>query len=164
MTDHDVHGCGRAGAWMGVLCAGVGVLIAGLMVRALGVGWVIGLPALPIELVIGLIALFVAATHFGKKAGVFLCQRGNRLSTNVLFGIALAFGSIAIAVWTGTIVGILHELLKRDFPGVGTMFVGLLFGWLFFLVVIVLYGGIPAALLGAVYGFLLRKRLWNLRS
>ena len=163
MTDHDVHGCGRAGAWMGVLCAAVGVLAAGLMVWALGIGWAIGLPMLPIEVVIALTALFIGASYFGKKAGVFLCKRGNRLSTNVLIGIALAFGSIAIAVWAGTIVGILHELPRHDFLGVGTMFVGLLFGWLFFLVVILMYGGIPAALLGVTYGSLMRRQLRKVR-
>jgi hypothetical protein len=164
MTDHDIHGCGRAGAWLGVLCAGVGVLIAGLMVRALNIGWIIGFPSLPVELVVGLIALFVAAGHFGKKAGVFVCKRGNDLSTNVLIGIALAFGSIAIAVWAGMIVGLCHELLKNKVPGIGSMFLGLLLGWLFPMLVILIYGGIPAATLGVVYGFLLRNRLWHLRS
>ena len=163
MTDHDIHGCGRAGAWIGVLCAALGVLIAGVMVWAMGIGRFVGLPGLPIELVVGLIGLFVAAGCFGKKAGVFVCKRGNGLSTNVLIGIALAFGSIAIAVWTGTIALAVKELINGHVPHIAALLVAVLVGWLFILLVFLIYGGIPAALLGVVYGFLLRHRLWQLR-
>lgn len=158
MTDHDRHGCGRVGSWIGVLCAALGVLSAYAMVRALDIGWIVGIPKLPLELILGLVALFVAAALLGRKAGVFLCKRQNDLAMNVVVGIGVAFGSIAIAVWTGTLVGLISEIPSLQPPDpVGILLV--IFGPL---LIICFYGGIPAALLGVLYGFLVRRQLRKL--
>jgi hypothetical protein len=94
MTDHDIHGCGRAGAAMGVLCAFFGAVTAAMIVLAIGLLTVSTIPSFAPPVGIGLIGLFVGAGFFGSKAGVFLCENGNQTAVNVSIGVLLAYGSI----------------------------------------------------------------------
>jgi hypothetical protein len=156
MTDHDVHGCGRAGSAIGVFCALLGLVCACMMLVGLFKMSLTASDIMPI-LAVGVIGLFVGAGFFGKKAGVFLCQRGNKLSTNILVGIALAFGSIATAILTGTLAApVLAGNLMID-QGV------LVFGFIVFLYT-VSFGGIPATLLGILFGILMRSQLRPLNT
>jgi hypothetical protein len=164
MFDHEEHGCGAIGRWVGVACAGLGLATAALMLMGMG-GFgrgfgQINFLTMPPELIIALVALFAAAAYLGSKAGVFLCQKQHALSMCMVVGIGVALGSIAISVWTGTFLGIVRhagEFFGRDFTVLNLIlapFVSLLF--------ILLFGGIPAMLLGALYGFLVRRGLRKL--
>ncbi len=150
MTDHDVHGCGRAGTAIGVLCAFLGMVCAGLILFGFINGSVSG--DLAPTIIIGLIGLFVGAGYFGKKAGIFLCEKGNDLSTNILIGVALAFGSIATAILTGTLAAaVLSGNVARP---QGVLLIGVIVG-----VYTVFWGAIPATLLGVLYGILMTGQL-----
>jgi hypothetical protein len=154
MYDDEGHGCGSVGRWVGVLCAALGVVTAFLMISLMGLGWFFkGFTSPPIQ--IGLIALFIAAGLLGTKAGVVLCNKGNDLATNVLVGIGLAFASITIAVVAGSISVILMGPSNIQ---------GWEFLWILVvtLLVMLMYGGIPAVLLGVLYGVLVRDRLRKL--
>ena len=161
MTDHDIHGCGGTGAWVGVLCAALGVLTAYAMLKAMGIGHFVWSPSSTREITIGLIGLFIAARGLGKKAGVFLCSKGNRLGFNVLAGIGVAFGSITIAVLTGMFVGLVREFgVIVGSPGFEPK--NLVLGPLMALALVFFFGGIPALVLGALFGFLVKTRLERL--
>ena len=162
MLDEDGHGCGSIGRWLAVLCAAAGVGIAFLMLRAMGVPkFVVPLNPPPKEIIIGLIALFVAAALLGKKAGMYLCGKSHNWALNIVVGIGVAFGSIAIAVVTGTFVGFIGEapqiLSSPDFHPLNV-----LMGFLILLGIVLFFGGIPAAFLGVFYGLLVRNRLRKL--
>jgi hypothetical protein len=149
MTDHDVHGCGRAGRAISVLCAFLGMVCALMMVFGL-FSASISRDVAP-AIIIGLIGLFVGAGYFGKKAGVFLCERGNDLSTNILVGVALAFGSIATAIATGTLAGAVFSGITKLLDGIA---IGVIVG-----IFIVFWGAIPATVLGVLYGILMTGQL-----
>lgn len=154
MTDHDIHGCGRAGAAMGVLCAFFGAVIAGMIMLALGFMDASNIPRLTPPIVVGLVALFVGAGFFGMKAGNFLCEKRNNTAMNVLIGIALAYGSIAMAVGAGSLWAILISGVEAG----NVVFI------LYFIVIFTAaLGAIPATLLGVLYGFLMRNELRKVR-
>ena len=160
MFEDEDHGCGRIGRWIGLLCAGLGLATAVLMWTGLGLTWHIGFSNLPLELIVGFVALFVGAGYLGTKAGVFLCERRHALSMCMVAGIGVALGSIAIAVWTSTFLGILrnaHEFFGRNFTVLSLVLA--VFGPLG---LVLLFGGIPAMLLGVLYGFLVKRGLRRL--
>ena len=159
ITDHSAHGCGRIGRRTGVLCSFLGVVAAYLTLVALGmrfddnpVTWFINSTVTP-----GLIALFIGSAYFGKKAGMFLCRKGNRSGWNVLIGIALAFGSITIAVTAGVYVLVILRVWGEKLRTLE-----LLTTWLTAVAAFYLTGGVPAIGLGALYGFLVKKQLAKL--
>lgn len=160
LNDHD-HGCGSVGRWISVLCAALGVVTAILMIRAMNIGWYVPGYPIPKEIAVGLVVLFIAAAFLGEKAGVRLCGRSHDVPLNVLVGQGVAFGSIAIAVMAGTLVGVVSaagEILSSPgFTPIGVVL--LLFGPLF---LVLMFGGIPAVLLGLLYGFVVRNRLRDL--
>lgn len=162
MLDEDGHGCGSIGRWLSVMCAAAGVGIAFLMLRAMDVPkFVVPLNPPPKELIIGLIALFVAAALLGKKAGMYLCGKSHDWALNVVVGIGVAFGSIAIAVLTGTFVGVVSEA-PQIFTSVDFHPLKALIGFFIPLGIVLFFGGIPAAFLGVFYGLLVRNRLRKL--
>jgi hypothetical protein len=162
MADEDGHGCGSIGRWLAVLCAAAGVGIAFLMLRAMGVPkFVVPLNPPPKEIIIGLIALFVAAGLLGKKAGMYLCGKSHDWALNVVVGIGVAFGSIAIAVLTGTFVGVVGEA-RQIFSSVDFNPLNALLGFFIPLGIVLFFGGVPAAFLGVFYGLLVRNRLRKL--
>jgi hypothetical protein len=155
MQGHALHTCGQIGRKNGVLCAGLGVLAAGLLLTPWGaIDLVINSDRrFQLGLFIGLGALYLAASYFGGIAGRFLCKRNN-LITNVIVGVSLAFGSVAISVLTSTVSLVLMNKLgeSTDSTDLLTSLVGPLF-WVF------LFGGGPAIVLGVFYGILVRTQL-----
>lgn len=150
MTDHDIHGCGRAGSAIGVLCAFLGMVCAFMIFFGLIQG------TLPRDvvptIVVAAISVLVWAGFWGKKAGVFLCEKGNQSSTNIWIGIALAFGSIASAILTGALVG---PLFSGNIVGVpNALALSLIIG-----IYAAFWGGIPATILGVLYGVLMTGQL-----
>ena len=154
MSTHTDGACGRIGRRMGVFCAFLGVMTAYLMLQAMEAYWFRPTISEVLMLALYLCPLFIAAAFLGTKAGTFLCRKGNRLGLNILIGIALAFGSITIEVLAWTFVYIVMR-------GSGEVLVGwdLFKAWFVPLAVILMVGGIPATVLGVLYGFLVRRRL-----
>jgi hypothetical protein len=159
---HDgEHGCGGIGRWVAVLCAAVGAGMAGLMLYVMDIGHFLFPAGLPKEIVVGLVVLFITAAVLGKKAGIHLCDKTHRTWRNVLVGMGVAFGSIAIAVLAGTFVGFLGEadtILRAPNFSV----VNVVLGFFIPLLLVLWFGGIPAILLGVFYGFMIRNRLRKL--
>ena len=160
MEGHEDHGCGTIGKWIGMLCAALGIGTAFLMVRLMGIGWTIGLDP-PIS--VGLVVEIFAAAYLGEKAGRYLCSKGNQLGRNVLVGLGVAFGSIAIAVYAGTIAGFVGHASEwignpdnNRWNAVFALFVPL---WL-----VLFYGQLPATFLGVLYAFLVHNRLQKLNQ
>lgn len=156
IEDDVVHGCGRIGRRTGVFCAFLGVVAAILMIEYFGAQWN-GLSIVhALWFLVVMAPLFIAAAYFGTKAGKFLCRKGNRMGLNAAIGVALAFGSITIEVLTWTFVYVVMR-------GSGEVLYGqaLFYAWFAPLALIFMFGGIPAAGLGVLYGFLVRRRLAN---
>ena len=163
MLNDEEHGCGSIGRWVAVLCAGLGVGTAVLMLQVMGIGKFIFSNTFPKEIAVGLVVLFVAAATLGKKAGTYLCNKTHSTGRNVLAGLGVAFGSIAIAVLAGTLAGFLGEadaiLRAPDFSAVNFVI-----GFFFPLLLVLWFGGIHAILLGVIYGFTVRNRLRKLNA
>ena len=158
MDSHYDHGCGSVGKWLGMLFGALGVGTAFLMVFWMNAGWFIGLdPAIAV----GLVVEVFAAAFLGGKAGRYLCRKGNPLGRAMVVGVGVAFGSIAIAVYAGTIAGCVGH--ASEWLGNPNIDWGNAVAILFFpLLIVLLYGGMPAAALGIFYGSLLNVRLQKL--
>ena len=164
MLDEDGHGCGSIGRWIALVCAALGVVAAIVMVRAIDIPkFIVPLNAPTKEMIVGLIALFIAAAWLGNKAGKYLCDKSHDTAMNVLVGLGVAFGSISISVMTGTFVGIVSEV-PRISGSVNFNPLYVLLGSFIPLFFVLLFGAIPAILLGVLYGFLVRNRLRNLNG
>ncbi len=163
MLNDEEHGCGSIGRSVAVLCAALGVGAAVLMLLALGISRFILPFPFPKEIVVGLVILFIAAAILGKKAGIYLCDKTSATGRNVLVGMGVAFGSIAVAVLAGTFVGFLAEadhILRAENFSV----VNFALGFFIPLLLVLWFGGIPAILLGVFYGFMVRNRLRKLNA
>lgn len=160
MNGHEFHGCGSVGKWLGMLFGALGVGAAFLMVYWMNAGWVIGVDP---PIAVGLVVEIFAAAYLGEKAGRYLCRKGNTLGRAMLVGLGVAFGSITIAVYAGTIAGVVGH--AREYFGNQHIepinVLGLLFYPLF---LVLLFGGMPAAILGVFYGSLLNARLQKLNQ
>lgn len=66
MDNYNTHECGKIGLRTGLLCAGLGVGMACLMLWALRFD-VIGMMGLNAELLVGLVVLFISAACLGTK-------------------------------------------------------------------------------------------------
>ena len=153
MSTHIDGGCGRIGRRMGLFCAFLGVMTAFAMILYMGLRWE-GLTISQVLMgALYLSPLFLAAAFFGTKAGRFLCRKGNSLNLNIWIGIALALGSVTVEVLACTFV----YIVMRG----GEALVGwkLFWVWASPLIVVMMFGAVPAAGLGALYGFLVKKRL-----
>ena len=70
MLNDEEHGCGSIGRSVALLCAGLGVGAAVLMLLALGISKFFILPfPFPKEILVGLVVLFIAAASLGKRRG-----------------------------------------------------------------------------------------------
>jgi hypothetical protein len=160
MLDYHDHGCRSVGKWIAVLCAALGVAIAFIMMGGLKTNLASFSFSLPKELAVGLVVLFLAAVFLGERAGVFLCGRSNDLATHVLVGQGVAFGSITMAVLSGTLVAFISEGYLLSGPEANPL--THVFGFFLPLLLVLMFGGIPAVLLGVLYGLLVRNRLRKL--
>jgi hypothetical protein len=153
MANYPNHGCGRIGRRIGLLCAGLGLLTAYLMLKLIGF-WNAPMFGLNAAMVFGVLVLFVVSGFFGTKAGVYLCWQGNRTGLNISIGLLLALGSIVIPVWAGCVFYIFfhdpNQIIEvKQIPAI----------LISPLLVILIFGGIPAAVLGVVYGLLTGMQL-----
>lgn len=158
MENHRDHGCGKIGARMGLLSAVLGVVTAAIILSTSGI-WTFLNFQLDAPMIVGLIALFVASGYFGRNAGVYLCERGNRVGLDILVGIGLAFGSIAIAAFAGSVFYLFfHD--RNISIGVNeipmTLFAPML--------AIMVFGAIPAIALGVTFGLFTGMQLEKLRQ
>jgi hypothetical protein len=160
MEGHEDHGCGTIGQWIGTLCAVLGIGTAFLIVLVLDAGWVVGLDP---PIIVGLVVEIFAAAYLGRRAGTYLCGEGNPLGRGMLVGLGVAFGSIAIAVYSGTIAGFVGHASEwignphiNRWNAVPALF--------FPLFLVLLFGGAPAVVLGVVYGTLVHVRLQKLNQ
>lgn len=163
MLNDEEHGCGSIGRWVALLCATLGVAAASLMLGVMGIGKILLSDGVPKEIAVGIVVLFIAAAILGKKAGMYLCDKTSATGRNVLVGLGVAFGSIAIAVLAGTFVGFLgeadHILRAENFSAVNFVY-----GFFFPLLLVLWFGGFPAILLGIFYGLMVRNRLRKLNA
>ena len=141
---------------MGLLCAVLGALTAAGFFLLTGGWWFLGQSSLSIG--VGLIALFVAAGYMGMETGVYLCWRGNTVGLGIGLGIALAFASIGCSGLAGSLFYILINAPR------GTLGIREILQFLFLPTLgIVLFGAIPAVVLGIVYGLLTGMQLEKLQ-
>lgn len=152
MDNHDPFECQIIGIRTALLCAVLGVLVAYLWLSPLGIQTLLNLLTWNAGGLAGIVVLFWAAAGLGKLAGSFLCERRNDLAMHILVGIGVAFGSIVVAVLAGSVILLLFDSSHRVS----------IIDCLFFLLMMLLFGGIPAACLGALYGFLVRKQIAKL--
>ena len=153
MSTHIDGGCGRIGRRMGLFCAFLGVMTAFAMISFMGERWD-GLTVSQVLMgALFLSPLFLTSAFFGTQAGRFLCRKGNRLNLNIWTGVALALGSVTVEVLACTFV----YVVMRG----GEALVGWELFWTWFapLAIIMMFGGMPAAGLGVLYGFLVKSRL-----
>jgi len=140
-----------------LLFAALGVLAAFLLLVVLGAQvLVIGpLPELRIGIVVGLGTLGLSASLLGRLAGRIVYLSGNNILLNLLIGVALALFCVIISATAGSVVGVLLVVAKqpsfarsnplKDAGGLSLL--------------ILFYGGAPAALLGFLYGVLVKVTL-----
>jgi hypothetical protein len=160
VQSHELHTCGKIGRKNSILCATLGVLVACLLLIPLGaIGIAVnGDSTFKLILFIGLGSLYLAASSLGKIAGRFLCKTSN-LMPSVIIGVGLALGCLAISVLTGSLSLVIVNMISRspDSTHLVTYLVVPLF-------VVFVYGGVPAVLLGVLYGVLVRKQLAKVRA
>ena len=154
--------CVRVGMRWSLLFAVLGVLAAFLLLVLLGAQvLVIGpLPELRIGIVVGLATLGLSATLLGRLAGRIVYLGENNIVVNLVIGVALALGCLIIPAIAGTVVGVSLVVAKqpsfarsnplKDAGGLSLL--------------ILFYGSAPAALLGFLYGVVVKITLdWKLK-
>jgi len=109
-------------------------------------------------LFISLGSLYLTALSLGKIAGRILCKTSTLLPC-VFIGVGLALGSLAISVLTGSLTLMAVNIISGS-PDSNDLVTYLLVP----LFVVLIYGGGPAALLGILYGVLVRKQLAQMHT
>jgi hypothetical protein len=137
-------------AALGVLAAYLLLVLLGVQVLAIGTG-----PEFLSGLVVGLATLCLSAGLLGRLAGRIVYRSGNNLLVNLFIGVALALGCLILTAIAGTSVGVLMVYFKqpafarsnplKDVAGLSLL--------------ILFYGTVPAALLGLLYGVLVKVTL-----
>lgn len=160
MQSHQVHTCGKIGRKNSILCATLGVVAAFLLLIPLGaIGIAVnGDRAFKLILLICLGALYLAASSLGKMAGRFLCNRSSQM-LNVIIGVGLALACLAISVLTGSLSVVVVNMIggSPDSNDLVTYLVVPLF-------IVFVYGGVPAVVLGVIYGVLVTTQLAKMRA
>ena len=156
MYDHSAHNCGKIGQRTALLCAAIGFVLVLLMIGGPVVaGGGNMLQVLPF-LLLPMLAIWLTADYLGFEAGQFLCECGTETSTYVLTGIILAIVSVAAGS-----LAFSFSLILRDIAIVLQDALMLLSIIITPLILILGFGAIPAALLGILYGVVVKKRLEN---
>jgi hypothetical protein len=161
MQTHEFHTCGKIGTKNSVLCATLGVLAACLILTAWGAiaGIAVNSDGLfKVIVFISLVALYLAASCLGKLAGRFLCKRSSQM-LNVIIGVGLALSCVAISVLTGSLSLVVVNMIvgSPDSTDLATYLVVPL-------LVVLIYGGAPAVILGVLYGVLVGTQLTKMRA
>lgn len=148
--------CVSVGMRWSLLFAALGVLAAYLFLVLLGAQALVGPgPEFLSGLAVGLATLCLSAALFGRLAGRIVYLSGNNILVNLFIGVALALGCLILTAIAGTLVGVLMVLSQqptfarsnplKDVAGLSLL--------------ILFYGTVPAALLGLVYGVLIKVTL-----
>ena len=146
--------CARVGMRSSLLFAALGVLTALLLLRLLGIQALITEPG-PESLsgiVVGLATLGLSSALLGRLAGRIIYLSGNNIAVNLVIGLALALACLITPALAGSIVGVFLVVSRqpsfiRSNPLEDIGSISLL---------ILLWGGGPAALLGFLYGVLVK--------
>src|SRR6266567_2459709 len=149
--------CARVAMRWSLFFAALGVLAAFLLLVLLKIQALVTDPApeLLFGLAVGLAMLFLSAALLGRLAGRIVYLSGNNILLNLVIGVALALGCVIIPAIAGSVVGVLLVVSKqpafvrsnplRDAGGLSLL--------------ILFYGSAPAALLGFLYGVLVKTTL-----
>ena len=147
--------CAGVGVRVALLCAALGALVALVMMyvifspsevsEALRAGWPM--------IAGGLAGLFLMAGVLGREAGRTISQRKRGYVGAIFIGIGVALCSLALAAFVGSVVGYAIQESGRS-AGVGIIGIILFAG-----TYVMIYGFLPALLLGVLCGVLLRWRL-----
>jgi hypothetical protein len=149
--------CARVGMRWSLLFAALGVLTALLLLRLLGIQALITEPGSEslFGIVVGLATLCLSAALLGRLAGRIVYLSGNYLLINMVIGVVLALGCVVISAIAGSAVGVLLDVSKEPtfvksnpLEEIGVI-----------VLLISLYGGGPAALLGFSYGVVVKLTL-----
>jgi len=149
--------CARVGMRWSLVFAALGVLAAFLLLVLLKIQALITEPA-PESLsgiVVGLATLCLSAALLGRLAGWIVYLSGNNIAVNLVIGMVLALVCLIISALAGCVVGVFlavskQPLFVRSTPleDIGVLSLLILF-----------YGGAPAALFGLLYGVLVKVTL-----
>lgn len=149
--------CVRVGMRWSLVFAALGVLAAFLLLVLLKIQALITEPA-PESLagiVVGLAILCLSAALLGRLAGRIIYLSGNNIAVNLVIGVVLALVCLIISAVAGCALGVFLVISKqpsfvRSTPleDIGVLSLLILF-----------YGGTPAALLGLLYGVLVKITL-----
>jgi hypothetical protein len=149
--------CARVGMRWSLFFAALGVLTALLLLRLLKIQALITEPGseLLVGIVVGLATLCLSAALLGRLAGRIVYLSGNYLLLNMVIGVALALGCVVITAIAGSAVGVLLVVSKQPafvkanpLEDIGVI-----------VLLISLYGGSPASLLGFSYGVVVKVTL-----
>ncbi len=160
VQSHALHTCGKIGRKISILCATLGVLAACLLLIPLGaIGLAVnGDSTFKLILFISLGSLYLAASSLGQVAGRFLCKTSS-LMVSLIIGAGLALGCLVISVLTGSVSLMVVNMISGS-PDATDLVTYLVVP----LVVVFIYGGVPAVLLGVLYGVLVGKQLAKARA
>jgi len=97
-------------------------------------------------------AFYTAAAYLGKVAGKIICRKQLKFGGSILVGIGLAISCLVFAAVIIDLTILIAKLLsgQREAPGILAL-------------VIIVFGAVPAAFLGVVFGGLVRWRLARVR-
>ena len=160
MENKQEHECARVGMMVGLLCASIAAIVPAIMmlgefVESLpggrfahsGVKW----PIL-VGSIVTLLALYLVAALLGRKAGKYICREGHGSTEAILAGIGVALSCLVVG---GAVAALCIAVGDASSARVGRDISILLLIWLF--------GALPAILLGVLYGVLVRWRLTKIR-
>lgn len=147
----------RVGMRWSLVFAGLGVLAAFLLLVLLKIQALITEPVREslFGFVVGLATLCLSAALLGRLAGRIVYRGGNNIAVNLVIGMVLALVCLIISAIAGCAVGVFLAVSKqpsfvRSTPleDIGGLSLLILF-----------YGSAPAALLGLLYGVLVKVTL-----
>jgi hypothetical protein len=148
--------CARVGTRWSLFFAALGVLIALFLLTLPGMRGLLSdfPPELGYGIAVGLLTLCLSAAVLGRLAGRIVYLGGNKILVDLAIGIMLSIGCVILAALAGSTVGVLIDASKQSLPNSHAL--GVIIG---LSLLILLYGGIPAVLLGIVYGVLMKITL-----
>ena len=148
--------CVRVGMKWSLLFAALGVLTAFLLLVLLQIQALVTErgPESRSGIIIGLATLCLSAALLGRLAGRIIYLSGNNLGANLVIGPALTLGCVIISVIAGSVIGVLM-IVSHQPPSVRDALEDA--GVISLLILFYAIG--PAALLGLLYGVLVKVTL-----
>ena len=149
--------CVRVAMRWSLFFAALGVLTAFLLLVLLKIQALVTdpVPESLSGIVVGLATLCLSAALLGRLAGRIVYLSGNNIAVNLVIGMVLALVCLIISAVAGCVVGVFLAVSKqpsfvRSTPleDIGVLSLLILF-----------YGGAPAALFGLLYGVLVKVTL-----